>query len=178
MEEEEEEEEGALANISCCVCSRLSSIGQNMRPSRWPAAAQLLLYPERGLGDKEAMAAGGRLVKSVAVISTLGQRPAARPSRGLLVWVLVWPEVEGRLCSGQGCAQDRGVRGMWQYCMVELWWGLFLSDNPTLFAAAATGVERGVTRLYSVGGWPAGLQPSFWPNLRKPRLGSIGGARC
>ena len=33
--------------------------------------------------------------------------------------------------------------------MVELWWGLFLSDNPTLFAAAATGVERGVTRLYS-----------------------------
>ena len=100
--------EGALANISCCVCSRLSSIEQNMRRSRWPAAEQLLLYPARGLGDKEAMAAGGRLVKSVAVISIVGQRPAARPSRGL-VWVLVWPEVEGRLCWGQGCAQDRGV---------------------------------------------------------------------
>ena len=59
--------------------------------------------------------------------------------------------------------------------MVELWWGLFLSDNPTLFAAAATGVERGVTRLYSA---HRRLQPSFWPNLRKPGLGSIDGARC
>lgn len=52
----------------------------------------------RGHGDKEAMAVGGRLVKSVAVIS-IGQR-AARPSRGL-VWVLVWPEVEGRLCGAR-----------------------------------------------------------------------------
>ena len=51
---------------------------------------------------------GGEVGKKCGRDIHRGQR-LARPSRGL-VWVLVWAEVEGRLC--WGCAEDGGVWGV------------------------------------------------------------------
>ena len=107
---------------------------------RWTEhAAEQVAYSSSGAwGDKEAMAAGGRLVKSVAVISIVVGQRLARPSRGLLlVWVLVWtPRLSRRLCLGS--AEDRGVRAVCRSSIV-VWWSyggasLLAPDNPTLFA--------------------------------------------